>query len=103
MVEEEIEASIWRYNILIFSRLKEIQKETAAGRPVILHVVVDTKYIETTIGPAIFETNVSYYSLLFNGDMPVEWPLFQPERGFVGTMLNAPVYFYRRQIFQFVL
>ena len=82
MVERAIEAHLLWFNSLILSRLPDIQKEKAAGRQVILHIVVDTEWVDTDYGPAQIHADVFSSDLLFEGDTPIEWPLFQKGRGF---------------------
>ncbi len=103
MVEEAITGSIGRYNLLIASRMPDIQKEWAAGRQVRLHVVVETQSVATDFGPAQIKAEVASYSLLFEGDIPLEWPLFQPKRGFFATLFNTPQITRGRESFDFVL
>ena len=83
MVMNAITANLWRFNLLVAQSLQFIQKEKAAGRPVILHVCVDTDWINTDYGPAQISAEVSYYDLLFQGQTAVEWPVFQRRNWFV--------------------
>jgi len=103
MIEKAITDSIWKYQMLITERYPEIQKDLAQGHPVELHVVVDTEHVDTDLGPAQTRADVSNYYLLFEGDTPLEWPLFQPERGFVSNLFNAPRITRRRKKFAFLL
>ncbi len=85
MVESAIKNALPRLNILILAHYMAIQKAKAAGQKVILHVCVDTQWVATDFGPAQIGADVSYYDLLFEGDTPVEWPLFQPKHWFGPT------------------
>jgi hypothetical protein len=58
MVVNAIEARLLWFNSLILSRLPDIQKEKAAGRQVILHIVVDTESVDTDYGPAQIHADV---------------------------------------------
>ncbi len=103
MVSEAIEGSAWKYAFLIGSRLSEIQKEQAEGRQVRLHVEVVTEWVGTDFGPAQTKAEVSSYGLLFEGDTPIEWPLFQPKRGVGANLFHTPVRTFRRETYDFVL
>jgi hypothetical protein len=103
MVLDAIVASTPKYNALITSRLQETKKELAAGRQVNLHVEVDTEWVDTDFGPAMIKAEVSYYTLLFKGDTPIEWPLFQEKRGFFATWLKKPMKTRRREAYNFPL
>ena len=103
MIAKAIENNTWRYNVLISTKRQQIDSERAAGRPVTLHVVVDTKFTETDFGPAMTEATVTDYVILFQGDTPIEWPLFQPKHGSVKVFFKAPKQFFRRQTYDFAL
>lgn len=103
MVEKAIEQSLLKFNVLILSRLSDIKKEKAAGRQVRLHVQVDTDYVQTEYGPAQTAAEVSYFYVLFAGEAPGDWPLFQPKQGFFEALLNAPKLSRRRASYEFVL
>ena len=101
MVVDAINANLWRFNILVVTSMAEIQKARAAGRRVTLHVAVDTDWANTDYGPAQTKAEVTYYSLLYEGDTPVHWPLFQRHNWFIdwfGARITT-----RRQTFDFPL
>ena len=99
MVEQAVENSIWRYNRLIMSHYAKIQTEKAKGHKVKIHIVVETDWIDTDFGPAQTKAEVADYSLLFEGDTPIEWPLFQPGRGFFSNLFRTPMRYHKRQVF----
>jgi hypothetical protein len=103
MIEAAITRSTGTFNLLIASRMLDIQKEKMAGRRVILHVEVDTRSTVTDVGLAMTDADVSYHSLLFEGETGIQWPLFQSERGFLGTWMGAAQFVNRRETFDFVL
>jgi hypothetical protein len=88
-------------NRFIFpSHLEDIQKAKGAGGEVILHVVVDTEWIQTDLGDAPTDITVSSYSLLFPGDVPKDvWPLFKPRQGFWALLFKAPRMWHTREAF----
>lgn len=103
MVIKAIELSAWRYNILIMSRMQNIQREKAAGHQVKLRVDVDTEWVDTDFGPAQIKAEVSYYTLLFEGDTMIEWPLFQKHYGFWAALFHAARITHRRNTYYIVL
>ena len=103
MVIKAIEGSVYQYNILIMSRRTEIEKQKAARRQVKLRVDVDTEWVDTDFGPAQIKASVSYYTLLFEGDTEIEWPLFQKHYGFWSQLFHAARITYRRNAYYFVL
>lgn len=103
MVEEALELSLWRYNALILTNRKKIQAEKAAGRAVVLSVEVDTEFVHTDMGPAQTKAEVSYYTVLYEGETTIEWPVFQPKRSKAGEMAGAPRRSRRRTTYVFPL
>lgn len=89
MVERAILERTGAFNKLIGSRRDDIAAAQVRGEPVVLHVVVDTELSETDLGPAQTKATVAYFTLLFLGDVPIEWPLFQHKQGAAGAFFHT--------------
>ena len=103
MVVKAIEASVDRFNVAIMARKAEIDREKAAGREVRLRVDVDTEWVDTDFGPAQIKASVSYYTVVLQGETPIEWPLFQPGYGFWSALFHRARITNRRQTYYFTL
>ena len=93
LISEAIEGSRWWFDFYVIGpRLAEIQQAWAAGRQVRLHVVVDTEWVDTSIGRVMTKAEVVHRStqLLFGTDTPFPYFRFQPKRGFFAELFNAP-------------
>jgi hypothetical protein len=103
MVVKAIEASVYLFNIAIMARKAEIDREKAAGREVRLRVDVDTEWIDTDFGPAQIKASVSYYTVMLQGETPIEWPLFQRGYGFWSALFHVARITNRRSTYYFTL
>jgi hypothetical protein len=104
MVLRALTLNLWRFQGLITTRLSEISKSQQHGKRVILHVSVDTEWVNTDLGPAMKNASVSNYELLFEGDIRGEWPLFQPPyRPIAHSGFGAPRTYFQREVFDFPL
>ncbi|MBI2739051.1 MAG: hypothetical protein HYX38_21220 [Rhodospirillales bacterium] len=103
MVVKAIEGSVDRFNVAIMARKAEIDREKVAGREVRLRVDVDTEWVDTDFGPAQIKASVSYYTVMLQGETPIEWPLFQPGYGFWSALFHRARITNRRQTYYFTL
>ena len=103
MVVKAIEGSVHLFNIAIMARKADIDREKAAGREVRLRVDVDTEWVDTDFGPAQIKAYVSNYAVMLEGEIAVEWPLFQRDYGFWSTLFNAARITNRRSTYYFTL
>lgn len=103
MVEQAIVARSADYNKLIGSRRNAIAAARSRSESVVLHVVVDSEWTDTDLGPAQTKATVSYFTLLFPGDIPLEWPLFQPKQSKTGAFFHTATRSRRRQVFSLPL
>ena len=103
MVVKAIEASVYLFNIAIMARKAEIDREKAAGREVRLRVDVDTEWIDTDFGPAQIKASVSYYTVMLQGETPIEWLLFQRGYGFWSALFHVARITNRRSTYYFTL
>ncbi len=90
MIGRAVDARMNDFKTRIEASRTRIEAEHRAGRKVVLHVTVDTESIETAYGWAQWKAEVSYYTLLFEGDTPMQWPLFQPKRSAAEVLAKAP-------------
>ncbi|QDV33752.1 YwqJ-related putative deaminase [Tautonia plasticadhaerens] len=84
------DAYLWALVWLIAPRLSEIRRVKASGHPVLFHVLIDTEWVLTDFGWAATKVESTSTSLLFPGDTPVEWPVWQPKRTGAGVFFNSP-------------
>jgi hypothetical protein len=103
MVVKAIEGSVHLFNIAIMTRKADIEREKTAGRQVRLRVDVDTEWVDTDFGPAQIKASVSYYTVMLEGDTPIEWPLFQRKYGFWSMLFRAARITNRRSTYYFTL
>lgn len=103
MVVKAIESSVDRFNVAIMARKAEIDREKAAQHEVRLRVDVDTEWVDTDFGPAQIKASVSYYTVMLQGETPIEWPLFQPGYGFWSALFHRARITNRRQTYYFTL
>jgi hypothetical protein len=103
MVVKAIEAAVPLFNVAIMARKTDIDREKAAGREVRLQVDVDTEWIDTDFGPAQIKASVSYYTVMLQGETPVEWPLFQRDYGFWSALFHEARITNRRSTYYFTL
>lgn len=103
MVVKAIEGSVDRFNVAIMARKAEIDREKAAGREVRLRVDVDTEWVDTDFGPAQIKASVSYYTVMLQGETPIEWPLFQKGYGFWSALFRVARITNRRSTYYFTL
>jgi Domain of unknown function (DUF4157) len=91
MVEKAFMDSSWKYDLSIMTRYSDIERARAQGRQVILHVIVDTEWIQTDFGPAQISADVVRHGLVFEGETPFSWPSFkEEEQGHLERFFNAP-------------
>jgi hypothetical protein len=103
MVVKAIEGSVHLFNIAIIARKAEIEREKTAGRHVRLRVDVDTESVGTDMGPAQIRADVSYYAVMLEGEIAMEWPLFQRSYGFWSRLFNEARITRHRSTYYFTL
>lgn len=103
MVVKAIESAVPLFNIAIMLRKADIDREKAAGRQVRLRVDVDTEWVDTDFGPAQIKASVSYYTVMLQGETPIEWPLFQQGYGFWSALFHRARITNRRSTYYFTL
>ena len=103
MVMKAIGGNVLWFNIAIMVRKSEIEREQAAGREVRLRVDVDTEWVDTNFGPAQISASVSAFTVLLEGEIAAELPLFQKSYSFWESLLGAARITRRRSTYYFTL